>query len=181
MLKGPKGPFWARKLPVQGLGFHCLGLPRTRSTSFYYESQRMLLMPELLSALGLLMEAGRQCWLVRNQNTTQSQGQAFSKICNDSFNHYFAFYFLYLAIHIRLSVIFILWWYCFSLILITRCVRSAHIEITFTLLLCQMCQCNKVIYTVEFSTFSVMWLFMGWTLGEASSAVVHLQTQKFTL
>lgn len=55
-----------------------------------------------------------------------------------------------------------------------------HIQTVFTLrclLMCQMCQCNKVLYTVEFSTFPVIWLFMGWTLGEALSAVVHLYSE----
>lgn len=33
-------------------------------------------------------------------------------------------------------------------------------------LLCQMRQCNKVLYTVEFSAFRLIRLFMGWILGE---------------
>lgn len=48
-----------------------------------------------------------------------------------------------------------------------------HLKIYF---LCQTCQCNKVLYTVEFSAFPVIWLFLCLTLGEASSAVVHLNT-----
>lgn len=60
-----------------------------------------------------------------------------------------------------------------------------HIQIIFTsrnffflVLLCQMCQCNKVVHTVEFQPFSVIWLFLGLnSLKEASSAVVHLNPE----
>lgn len=68
---------------------------------------------------------------------------------------------------------FILFLFCLSFILITSCARSAYtvsslrflLLLRSCLLLCQMCQCNKVLYTVEFSTTPV--------IGEVSSAVVR--------
>lgn len=60
-------------------------------------------------------------------------------------------------------------------------IHIIHIQIVFKLwelLLCQMFQCNKVVYTVEFSVFPVIWVFIDWTLGEASSTVVHLNSEQ---
>lgn len=44
--------------------------------------------------------------------------------------------------------------------------------------LCQTCQCNKVLHTVEIWVFPVIWPFLTWTLGEASPAVVHCSWTK---
>lgn len=123
-------------------------------------------------------------WAGCNHNTS-CQCQAFSKIY---VMKHFIFIWLVLFFHIcKMWFYSIFWRYCCisSLTLITRCARSELAASTLRLflllrrclLLCQMCQCNKVLYTVEFSAFSVIWLILGWTLGEASSAVVHLNSR----
>lgn len=102
------------------------------------------------------------------------QGRASSKV-NDLFHLYFtcssfaAYIWQWMILWGQYCLFFIFWWLCVyphSDVFSLRC-----------LLLCQMCQCNKVLHTVEFSTFPVIWLLMGWTLGEALSAVVHLYSE----
>ncbi len=60
------------------LWFQCVRRQRNAALIIFIMSH------ELWSSVWVDISAGRQCSLVRNQNTTPSQGQAFSK-SNDSF------------------------------------------------------------------------------------------------